>query len=100
MSALNTVLPKGPLWCNSYIMRMAASLIRSGQLSDFMYVMRRRHFRRGNLWVQLYPRMKTFLLVPRRATNIDVPHPGTSTLISAPRSNQLDTDGTRKLCYI
>ena len=40
---------------------MMASLIRMQTRS--------RHFRRGNLWVQLYPRMKTFLLVPRRASN-------------------------------
>ena len=30
---------------------------------------RSRHFHRGNLWVQLYPRMKIFLLVPRQASN-------------------------------
>ena len=40
-----------------------ASLNRT-RLSDLC-----RHFRRGNLRVQLYPRMKTFLLVPRRASN-------------------------------
>ena len=43
------------------------SLIRT-LLSD-LYTTRSRHFRQGNLWVQLYPRMKTFLLVPRRASN-------------------------------
>ena len=37
-------------------------------------------FGKGNLWVQLCPRMKIFLLVP---------HSGLSTLISAPQSNQL-----------
>ena len=54
-----------------------------------MYATRNRHFRRGNLWVQLYSRMKTFLLVPAGPRTTDVPHPGASTLISAPRSNQL-----------
>ena len=38
-----------------------------------------------NLWVQLYPMMKIFILVLRRARTTDVPHPGASTLISAPR---------------
>ena len=42
------------------------------------------HFRQGNLWVQLYPRMETFLLVPCLARTTDVPRPGASTLISAP----------------
>ena len=63
-----------------------ASLIRT-RLSDLLVLATRsRHFWQGNLWVQLYPRMKTFLLVPCRA---NVPHPGAATLISAPRSNQL-----------
>ena len=44
-----------------------ASFIRMRQ-SD-LFTMRGRHFRRGNLWVQLYPRMKTFILVPRRVSN-------------------------------
>ena len=44
-----------------------ASFIRMRQ-SD-LFEMRGRHFRRGNLWVQLYPRMKTFIHVPRRVSN-------------------------------
>ena len=44
-----------------------ASLIRTW-LSD-SYTIRSKHFQRGHLWVQLYPRMKTFLLVPRRPSN-------------------------------
>ena len=45
-----------------------ASLIRTW-LSD-LYITRSRHFWRGNLWVQLHPKMKTFLLMPRRASNL------------------------------
>ena len=52
-------------WIHSYT-RMA-SLIRTRQ-SDLIET-KFRHFPRGNLWVQLYPRMKTFLLVPHRASN-------------------------------
>ena len=57
-----TVLPKGPLGCkriHSYT-RMA-SFIRTRQ-SD-LFVTRSWHIRRGNLWVQLYPRMKTLWLI-------------------------------------
>ena len=53
-----------------------ASLIRTWR-SD-LFVTRSRHFWRGNIWVRLYPRMKTFLLGE-----------GASTSISAPRSYQL-----------
>ena len=69
-----------------------ASLIRM-QLSD-LYTMRSSHFWRVNLWVQLYHRMKTFLLVSRWASNHRCgQHPGASTLSSAPRSNQLGNQG-------
>ena len=34
-----------------------------------LYATRRGHFQRGNLLVHLYPRMDTFLLVPRQASN-------------------------------
>ena len=67
-----------------------ASLIRMRQ-SD-LFATRSRHFRRGNLWVQLYPRMKTFLLVPRQSSN----HRRTTSWgvnIDAPRSKQLDNQG-------
>ena len=38
---------------------------------------RSRHFQRENLWMQLFPSMKTFLLVRPRTTK--VPHSGAST---------------------
>ena len=74
----------GAMRIHSY-MRMA-SLIKT--LLNDLYVTKIRHFRREKLWVQLYPRMKAFLIVPRRASN----HRRTTslglTLISAP-TNQL-----------
>ena len=79
----STVLPKGPFWCNTDSLLYEDSLLDSD-------VTRSRQFRQGNLWVQLYSRMKTVLLVPRRASNHRLTtswdYPGVSTLISAPRS--------------
>ena len=79
----------GATWIHSYT-RMA-SLIRRRQC-DFL-VTRSRHFRRGNLWVQLYPRMKTFLLVPRRASIHRRTTSCSSTLVSTQQSKQLGNQG-------
>ena len=65
-----------------------ASLIRTRQ--GGLYVTRSRHFRRGNLWVQLYPRMKIFQLMPRWASNHRRTTSWASTLLSAPQSIQLN----------
>ena len=62
----NTVLPMslfGATWSHCYTRMAYLIWIR---LSDFMYryATRSIHFQGGNRLVQLYPRMKTFLLVP------------------------------------
>ena len=64
----STVLHRGPLGAtriHSYT-RIASSI--RTWFSD-LYMTRCRHFCGENLWVRLYSRMKTFLLVPRQASN-------------------------------
>ena len=64
-----------------------------------MYATRSRHFRRGNLWVQLYPRMKTFLLMPRQGLEPPTYHILGRQNCSVPWSKQLGHQDIKFLKY-